>query len=126
MLSGAALNALELCLCAGLGLMAWSWLARRRRNFLAGVPETHIAELRPGVTTAVTGVAEAPELLVSPVSKTPCVFYEAQVYVQESRPPYFDDGTFPDSGDPTMGPKLVWVRGSREQVGGFYVRNGAF
>ncbi|MCM2305301.1 MAG: hypothetical protein NDJ72_11395 [Elusimicrobia bacterium] len=124
MISDSALLLFAVCILGGLGLLAWSLLSRARRNLLAGIEEAALADLGFGRTVGVSGVADAPAPLASPVSNTPCVFYEKQVDVQHTLSP--EPG---DAGDAlamglTMAGKLGWVGESVDHAGGFFLMDG--
>lgn len=112
------------CVLGGFGLMVWSWMERRRKNLLAGVEEGPLGEMELGRACAVSGVADAPALLNSPVTQTPCVFYEKQVDVQATLGPEADGSANAVDMGLTLAGKLAWVRESIERAGGFYLSNG--
>ncbi len=124
MISDSALLLFAVCLFGGLGLIAWSWFARGRRDQLAGIKEVPLADLELGRTVGVSGVADAPAPLASPVSNTPCVFYEKQVDVQYTSAPRAEDAGDALAMGLTMAGKLAWVRESVDHAGGFFLMDG--
>lgn len=114
-----------LCVLGGFTLLIWSWVERRRRNWLIGISEVPLAEVEFGRTVAVNAVADAPALLISPVTQTPCVFYEKQVDIQYTNRPHAKDVGDPVAMGLNLAEKLVWARESVEHVGGFFLVDGA-
>lgn len=128
MISDSALLLFAACIFGGLGLLAWSWFARGRRNRLAGVKEAALAEPMFGRTVGVSGVADVPATISSPVSKTPCVFYEKQTDVQATVDREVHDSDSPAETGLRMGlnmaGRMVWIRESVDHVGGFFLMDG--
>lgn len=124
MRSGYALLMVLACLLGGPALLAWSWFARGKRNLLAGIEEAPLAEPRPGRTVGVSGVADAPVPIASPVTKTPCVFYEKQVDVQAMDGPDLDDARNAAVLALTVAGSMAWVRESVDHAGGFFLMDG--
>lgn len=119
-----ALLLFAVCFFGGLGLLAWSLFSRGRRNLLAGIEEVALADLGFGRTVGVSGVADAPAPLSSPVSNTPCVFYEKQVDVQYTASPRAGDAGDAVAMGLTMAGKLAWVGESVDHAGGFFLMDG--
>lgn len=123
-----ALLLFAVCFFGGLALLAWSLFSRGRRNLLAGIEEVALADLGFGRTVGVSGVADAPAPLSSPVSNTPCVFYEKQTDVQATLDRQVHDSDNPVEVGLGMGlnaaGRLVWIRESVDHAGGFFLMDG--
>lgn len=119
-----ALLLFAVCIFGGLGLLAWSLISRGRRNMLAGIEEVALADLGFGRTVGVSGVADAPVPIASPVTKTPCVFYEKQVDIQALGEPDISDAQNTAALALTVAGSMAWVRESLDHSGGFFLMNG--
>lgn len=116
---------LAACILGGLALLLWSWLDRRKRDWLAGIVEVGLGEAQFGMTSAVNGVSDAPALHASPVSQSPCVFYEKQTDVQYTNRPHADDVGNALAMGINLAERMVWVRESVESMGGFFLTDGS-
>lgn len=109
------------CFLGGPSLLVWSWFERRKRNRLAGIEEVPLSAAERGRTIAVSGVADVPVPIASPVTGTPCVFYEKQDDVPAVGNPDLDDTENPVALGVLAAGRLAWVRQSVEHAGGFFL-----